>query len=588
MTAVFSRSLPFGATLIGDDRTRFRLWAPAQRAVAVQIEGRGPVPMIRNDKGWFTADAPCGAGARYRYRLDDARLVPDPAARAQAGDVHGPSLVVDAGSYRWRNTEWRGRPWPEAVIYELHAGALGGFRSVERELARLAALGITAVELMPVAAFPGERNWGYDGVLPFAPAAAYGRPDDLKSLVDAAHGHGLMMFLDVVYNHFGPDGNYLAAYAPQFFRDDISTPWGPAIDFRRPEVRHFFTENALYWLMEFRFDGLRFDAVHAIPEPDWLDEMAAEVRTTVEPARHVHLVLEHDGNVASHLAVDFDAQWNDDGHHVLHVLLTGEHDGYYADYADDPADRLARVLAEGFAYQGEPSPYRSGKPRGTPSGRLPPTAFVLFLQNHDQIGNRALGERLTALSDPAALEAAIALVLLCPQIPLLFMGEEAASASPFLFFTDHNEELAAAVREGRRREFAGFASFLARQGGALPDPNAAETFEQSIPKPDPERGPAREELYRKLLAIRRTELVPRLAGARAIGAKAIGPAAVLARWRMNDGAVLTLAANFGETAPRLPAPAGRVLFASTASGAKSLQDGTLPPRTTVALLEPGS
>jgi len=588
MTAAFSRPLPFGATLIGESRTRFRLWAPAQRAVALLIEDRGAMPMTRSDDGWFTAEAPCGAGARYRYRLDDARLVPDPAARAQAGDVHGPSLVVDAGSYRWRNTEWRGRPWPEAVIYELHAGALGGFRGVERELVRLAAFGITAVELMPVAAFPGQRNWGYDGVLPFAPAAAYGTPGDLKSLVDAAHGHGLMIFLDVVYNHFGPDGNYLAAYAPQFFRDDISTPWGPAIDFGRPEVRRFFTENALYWLMEFRFDGLRFDAVHAIPEPDWLDEMAAQVRAIVEPERHVHLVLEHDGNVASHLAGDFDAQWNDDGHHVLHVLLTGERDGYYADYGADPAGRLARVLAEGFAYQGERSPYRGGKPRGTPSGRLPATAFVLFLQNHDQIGNRALGERLTVLSDRGALEAAIALVLLCPQIPLLFMGEETASRSPFLFFTDHNEELAAAVREGRRREFASFASFLARHGGALPDPNAIETFDQSIPKPDPERGPAREELYRSLLAIRRTELVPRLAGARAIDAKAIGPAAVLARWRMNDGAVLTLAANFGETAAHLPAPAGRVLFESTPSGAKSLQGGILPPRTTVALLEPGS
>jgi len=588
MTAAFDRPLPFGATLIGEDRTRFRLWAPAQRAVALQIEGRGPMPMTRSDAGWFTAEAPCGAGTRYRYRLDDARLVPDPAARAQADDVHGPSLVVDPGSYRWRNTEWRGRPWAEAVIYELHAGALGGFRAVERELARLAALGITAVELMPVAAFPGRRNWGYDGVLPFAPAAAYGTPDDLKSLVDAAHGHGLMMFLDVVYNHFGPDGNYLASYAPQFFRDDISTPWGPAIDFRRPEVRRFFTENALYWLTEFRFDGLRFDAVHAIPEPDWLDEMAAQIRATVEPGRHVHLVLEHDGNVASHLAGDFDAQWNDDGHHALHVLLAGEHDGYYADYADDPAGRLARVLAEGFAYQGEPSAYRGGKPRGTPSGRLPPTAFVLFLQNHDQVGNRALGERLTVLSDPAALEAAIALVLLCPQIPLLFMGEEAASRSPFLFFTDHNKQLATAVREGRRREFASFASFLARQGGALPDPNAIETFERSIPEPDPERGPAREELYRKLLAIRRAELVPRLAGAKAVEAKAIGPAAVLARWRMNDGAVLTLAVNLGEAAAPVPAPAGRVLFESTASAPKSLQDGTLPPRTTVALLEPGS
>jgi 1,4-alpha-glucan branching enzyme len=568
MTTAFARALPFGATLIGKDRTRFRLWAPAQQTVAVDVEGLAPLPMTRGDGGWFTTEARCGAGARYRYRLDDGRLVPDPASRAQAGDAHGPSLVVDPGAYRWRNVGWSGRPWQDAVIYELHAGVLGGFRGVEGELARLAALGITAVELMPVAAFPGGRNWGYDGVLPFAPAAAYGSPDDLKALVDAAHGHGLMTFLDVVYNHFGPDGNYLAAYAPQFFRDDIATPWGPAIDFRRRGVRQFFTENALYWLMEFRFDGLRFDAVHAIPEPDWLDEMAAQVRATVERGRHVHLVLEHDGNVASH--------------------LTGEHDGYYADYADDPARRLARVLAEGFAYQGEPSGHRGGKSRGTPSGHLPPAAFVLFLQNHDQIGNRALGERLTALSDPAALEAAIALLLLCPQIPLLFMGEEVASRSPFLFFTDHNEQLATAVREGRRREFASFASFLAQQGSALPDPNAVETFERSIPQPDPERGTAREELYRKLLAIRRAELMPRLSGARALDAKTIGPAAVLARWRLNDGAVLTLAANLGEAGAGVPPTAGRVLFEGVAGAAKALQTGKLAPRATVALLEPGS
>jgi maltooligosyltrehalose trehalohydrolase len=588
MTALFSRPLPFGATLIDKERTRFRVWAPAQDAVSVDVEGLGALAMTRGDDGWFTADAQCGAGTRYRYRLDRGQLVPDPASRAQADDVHGPSLVVDPTSYRWRHPDWPGRPWHETVIYELHAGAFGGFRGVERELPRLAALGVTAVELMPVAAFPGRRNWGYDGVLPFAPAPSYGTPDDLKALVDSAHGQGLMMFLDVVYNHFGPDGNYLAVYAPQFFREDISTPWGPAIDFRRPEVRRFFIENALYWLMEFRFDGLRFDAVHAISEPDWLDEMAAEVRTTVERGRHVHLVLEHDGNATNHLAGDFDAQWNDDGHHVLHVLLTGEQDGYYADYADDPAGRLARVLAEGFAYQGEPSRHRGGKPRGTSSAHLPPTSFVLFLQNHDQIGNRALGERLTALCDPAALEAAIALLLLCPQIPLLFMGEETASRSRFLFFTDHNEALAAAVREGRQREFASFAIFLSRQGEPLPDPNAIETFERSIPRPDPERGQTRQELYRKLLAVRRDELMPRLAGARAIEAKAVGPAAVFARWHMNDGAVLTVATNLGEAAVNAPPHRGRVLFESAAGVAQSLRGGSLPLRATVALLEAAS
>jgi maltooligosyltrehalose trehalohydrolase len=587
MTAAFARSLPFGATLIGADRTRFRLWGPAQRAVAIDVDGVGIVPMTRSEDGWFAADVSCGAGTQYRYRLDDGRGVPDPAARAQAGDVHGASVVVDPAAYRWRHPDWHGRPWREAVLYELHVGTLGGFRGVAGALAGLADLGITAVELMPVAAFPGRRNWGYDGVLPFAPAASYGTPDDLKALIDAAHGHGLMVFLDVVYNHFGPDGNYLAAYAPQMFRDDIATPWGPAIDFRQPEVRRFFTENALYWLMEFRFDGLRLDAVHAIAPPEWLDEMAAEVRATVEPGRHVHLVLEHDGNVASHLAGDFDAQWNDDGHHTLHVLLSGEHDGYYADYADNPAVRLARVLAEGFDYQGEPSRYRGGRPRGTPSAHLPPTAFVLFLQNHDQIGNRALGERLTELATPAALEAAIALQLLCPQVPLLFMGEEVASRSPFLFFTDHNEALAAAVREGRRREFASFAGFLAPHGvDAIPDPNAVSTFERSIPRPDGERGAARTELYRRLLAVRRSEVVPRLPGARAIGASAVGPAAVFARWHMGDRAVLNIACNLGRSPARLPPPSGRLLFESADGAAASLRNGRLLPCTTVALLEP--
>jgi maltooligosyltrehalose trehalohydrolase len=385
-----------------------------------------------------------------------------------------------------------------------------------------------------------------------------------------------MVFLDVVYNHFGPDGNYLAAYAPQFFRQDVATPWGPAIDFRRAEVRQFFTENTIYWLMEFRFDGLRFDAVHAITEPDWLDEMAANVRATIEEGRHVHLVLEHDGNVADHLRRDFDAQWNDDAHHALHVLLTGEHEGYYADYADKPQQRLARALAEGFVYQGEPSPHRNGAPRGTPSADLPPTAFVLFLQNHDQIGNRAFGDRLTAHADAKALEAAIALQLLCPQIPLLFMGEESAARSPFQFFTDHHGELADAVREGRRREFASFAAFSDPTGvEQIPDPNAAETFANSRSRPGAD---ARHALYRRLIALRAVHLVPRLPGTRAISAEAIGPMAVAARWRLGDGAIWTLASNLGAQPCALVRPAGRAIFGAS-------RDGTLSSHMTLCFLE---
>jgi maltooligosyltrehalose trehalohydrolase len=537
----------FGATALANDRTRFQLWAPGVKTVSVEIEGRSPLPMTTLADGWFEAEADCRAGTPYRYRLPSGQAVPDPASRAQSDDVHGPSLVVDPGAYPWRHADWKGRPWHETVLYELHAGTYGGFAGVEADLARLADLGVTAVELMPVSDFPGTRNWGYDGVLPFAPDRAYGSPDELRALVDAAHGHGLMMFLDVVYNHFGPDGNYLSLFAPQFFRTDIHTPWGAAIDFRQPAVRRFFIENALHWLREYRFDGLRFDAVHAIADQTFLDELAAEVRATIKD-REVHLVLEHDGNEADHLRHGYDAQWNDDAHHIFHVLLTGERDGYYSDYAEAPAKQLARCLAEGFAYQGDPSPYRNGEPRGTPSADLSPTSFVLFLQNHDQIGNRALGDRLAMLADPEALKAAIAVQLLAPNIPLLFMGEERMSHTPFQFFTDFHGELATAVREGRRKEFAAFTRF----GGAdIPDPNAPETFERS-------RVPATgdDSFYRTLLKLRHEAIVPRLAGVRTIEAKPIGDAAVVARWQMGDGSVLTLAVNLAEQPCPLEAPRG--------------------------------
>jgi malto-oligosyltrehalose trehalohydrolase len=579
--------LPFGASLIAANRTQFRIWAPAQRALSVAIEGRPSLAMARDGAGWFAVEANCGAGTRYRYVLADGTQVPDPAARAQSGDIHGPSIVIDPRSYQWRNRNWRGRPWREAVIYELHVGLLGGFTGVAQELSRLAKLGITAIELMPIAEFPGSRNWGYDGVLPFAPECSYGSPDKLKSLVDAAHDHQLMIFLDVVYNHFGPDGNYLHLYAPEMFRADLSTPWGPAIDFRRNDVRRFFIENVLYWLLEYCFDGLRFDAVNQIPEQDWLDEMAAEVRRVVGPERHIHLVLENDNNTAKYVTGGFDAQWNDDGHHVLHLLLTGERDGYYQDYSDNPAARLARCLKDGFIYQGEPSAYRGGKARGTLSAELPPTAFVLFLQNHDQIGNRAFGERLTVLVDPKALEAAIALQLLCPQIPLIFMGEEQASRAPFLFFTDHNPDLAKAVREGRRCEFASFSprqdpEYLKR----IPDPNDPDTFERSKPGSDASLAGRREALYKELLAIRQAEIVPRLHDMQALDARAIGPAAVLARWRVGDHALLMIGTNLGTSAAPVMQLNGRLLFANSAGAGQSAQAGTLQAYCTVAFLKP--
>jgi maltooligosyltrehalose trehalohydrolase len=471
------------------------------------------------------------------------------------------------------------------VIYELHVGLCGGFAGVAARLPELAKLGVTVIELMPIADFPGTRNWGYDGVLPYAPDAAYGSPDELKSLIDTAHGLGLSVMLDVVYNHFGPDGNYLGAYASPFWRHDLTTPWGDAIDFRHDPVRRFFIENALHWLLEYRFDGLRFDAVHAIQDAGFLAAMAAEIRAAVPPGRHVHLVMEHEGNAASLLRAGpgkpgYDAQWADDLHHCLHVLLTGEREGYYEDYLAAPATMLARCLSEGFGFQGEVSSH-TGAPRGEPSAHLPPTAFVICLQNHDQIGNRALGERLTTLAHPDALRAATALLLLTPQIPLLFMGQEWGAETPFLFFTDHHGELAEAVRQGRRREFAKFAAFAdpARRK-QIPDPNAITTFEASRPDPAAPGHAAWLALHRDLLAIRARDIAPHMEGARSIDAEALGETGVRASWRLGNGAVLTIGANFGGTA--LPCPMhGDILFATP-----GMTMGTLAPRGCLVTLEP--
>jgi maltooligosyltrehalose trehalohydrolase len=541
-------------------------------------------------EGWYAADAPAKPGARYRFRVSPDLLVPDPAARAQAEDVHGASVLIDQRRYQWRNTEWRGHPWHETVLYELHVGACGGYAGVRALLPRLRDLGITAVELMPLAAFPGGRNWGYDGVQPFTPDPSYGTPDELKALVDEAHGLGLSIFLDCVFNHFGPDGAYLHAYAKPFFDEGIHTPWGAAIDFKKPPVRAYFEECALMWLRDYRIDGLRLDAVHAIADQPWLDVLARRIRSEIT-GREVHLVLENEGNTASKLTPGlYDAQWNDDGHNTLHPLLTGEREGYYEDFADDGAKKLARVLGEGFLFQGEEMPHLH-RPRGEPSAHLPPTAFVLFLQNHDQVGNRAMGERLNALADPAALRAATALLLLCPQIPMLFMGEEWGATAPFLFFTGFRDpELAKAVREGRRKEFAHFAAFqdeAARE--RIPDPNDPATFERSRPDFAEAGRPPHDAIlahHKALLAIRRAEIIPRLKGAMAQGAEAVGEAAVLARWRMGDGAVLTIATNLGAGPAQVMAQGARILFESASGAAASLAAGTLPPHTTIALLDP--
>ncbi|MGZ3235931.1 MAG: malto-oligosyltrehalose trehalohydrolase [Burkholderiaceae bacterium] len=589
----------FGAHLIAENRTRFRLWAPSKQQVAVEIEGMQAVPMRQLEDGWFETEADCGAGARYRYRISDDLAVPDPASRFQNGDVHDASIVCDPNAYRWRNEGWLGRPWHETILYEMHVGMFGGFAGATKQLQDLADLGVTAIELMPIADFPGPRNWGYDGVLPYAPDASYGTPHALKALIDAAHDLGMMVFLDVVYNHFGPDGNYLGVYAADFFREDVHTPWGKAIDFRKRQVRDFFTENAIYWLDEFRFDGLRFDAVHAISEKDWLKEMAEQVRASMATGRHVHLVLENDDNMAQLLdhvpKRHFDAQWNDDMHHALHVLLTGEREGYYAGYIDHPAEKLARGLADGFIYQGDASLYPDGEPRGEPSGHLPPTSFVLFLQNHDQVGNRAFGERLATIAKPQALRAASALLLLAPHIPLIFMGEEFGATQPFLYFTSYpQKELADAVREGRRQEFARFSAFSDPEKRAqIPDPNTEQTFLDSIPKPGDGAAMLWRDWVKALLAIRREQIIPRLKGAMAMGAEVLGPAAVKARWRMKDGKVLMIALNLSDAPVSIPLNkladgcGGTILF-ETDRVPDAVPDGNLPAYSFIAVLEPSA
>lgn len=547
----------FGARLLSTGRTHFRFWAPSLAEVALEIEGRASRVMTPHPDGWFDCEVDCGAGSRYRFRVMPELAVPDPASHLQAGDVHDASVVVDHDNYQWQHAAWAGRPWHETVLYELHVGACGGFAGVAARLPALAALGVTAVELMPIADFPGAHNWGYDGVLMYAPDASYGTPDELKAMIDAAHGLGMMMFLDVVYNHFGPDGNYFGAYAKPLFRDDLPTPWGKAIDFRVPEVRDFFTGNALHWLHTYRFDGLRFDAVHAIAGHDWLCEVAQVVRASTPPGRHIHLVVENDDNDATLLTGVqdglFDAQWNDDMHHAFHVLLTGEQEGYYAAYAERPAEKFARGLSEGFIFQGEASLHRGGVLRGTPSAHLPPTAFINFLQNHDQTGNRAFGERLTALANPQALATAQAVLLMTPAIPLLFMGEETGAREPFLYFTDHADPvLAEAVRNGRRTEFARFAAFAdPALRDRIPDPNAAGTYVQCRPMQasdavvDPSSEAARVSAwYARLLALRKAHVVPGIDGARSLSADAIGTAAVCACWKLGNGRVLTVAVNF--------------------------------------------
>lgn len=588
-------AMPFGASVLPDGGVRFRLWAPAARNVAVRLgsdDSGSTLPMRKSEAGWFelTTDA-ARAGSRYAYIIDGNQAVPDPASRFQPDDVHGASEVIDPAAFAWSDGAWRGRAWPETVLYELHVGTFtpdGGYAGVVGKLDHLVDLGVTAIELMPLSELPGRHNWGYDEVQPYAPEGQYGRPEALKELVQTAHAKGLMVFLDVVYNHFGPEGNYLNLYAPQFFTERHQTLWGAGINFDGPDsrvVRDFFIHNALYWIEEFGIDGLRLDAVNAIQDESCkhiLIELAETVRRAVPDDRHIHLVLENGENVADYLGRDADgrprwytAQWNDDMHHVLHVAITGETGGYYADYDDRRRERMGRALAEGFVYQGEAAGYLGNRARGQPSAHLPPSAFVSFLQNHDQIGNRAFGERIGNLAEPAAIRAAAAVMLLAPAIPLLFMGEEWSAAQPFLFFCDFGADLAQAVRDGRRQEFARFPEFADEAARArIPDPNAPETFACSVLDwaqlaIEPHRSWLA--FHRDLLALRRREIVPRLPGIRggAAGFDLIDAEVLRVRWRLGDDSRLTLIAHMSNSAASVKefAVGDRLLYCTDAASA---------------------
>jgi maltooligosyltrehalose trehalohydrolase len=566
--------------LVTAEGTLFRLWAPKAEVVRLEVDGADAGAMNRGPDGWHRLLHPAGPGSRYRFVLPDGLKVPDPASRFQPEGVHGPSEVV--APLPPPGPPWAGRPWEEVVLYELHVGTFtpeGTFRAAIERLPHLADIGVTAVEIMPVAAFPGERNWGYDGVLLFAPAMPYGRPEDLKALVDAAHGHGMAVLLDVVYNHFGPEGNYLPLYAP-LFNEVHETPWGAAVNFDaegREEVRAFAVENALYWLEHYGFDGLRLDAVHEIRDHSAnhiLAEIAAAV-ARLPSDRPLHLIVENEDNEPAWLRRDYRAQWNDDVHHGLHVAVTGEAEGYYGDYAGR-ADRLARALAEGFAFQGEPMPYR-GSERGAPCRDLSPTAFVAFLQNHDQIGNRAFGDRIAHGADAAAVRAATAAFLLSPQIPLLFQGEEWGASAPFQFFCDLGDDLKDAVRDGRRAEFKRFSAFAdPEKRAAIPDPTARETFLASkLDWSERTRPPHAETLawYRRILAVRRERIVPLLATIDA-GDGTVTVAGVIAvTWESGDSRLSLLLNLSDETRQHAEAPAGDVLWSEGSGWA----DGQIGP-----------
>ena len=541
--------------------------------------------MERHEDDWFTVTVPARTGDAYGFTLPDGFLMHDPAAHAQLYDVHGRSMVV-VPEHDWKH-EAPETPWEAAVVYECHIGtftAEGSFRAAMEKLDYLVDLGITVLEIMPVAQWSGTRGWGYDGVLLYAPEPSYGSPDDLRALIDAAHGKGLLVVLDVIYNHFGPEGSYITRHAPGFFDAERHTPWGASIDYTEDAVRRFFIDNAVYWLRSFRFDGLRLDAVdhiHDPSDPELLMEFGRAVRARID--HPVHLMTEDNRNItALHerpggVVENMTAEWNDDWHHCAHVLATGETEGYYGAFADDPAGLMARSMATGYAYQGhafdgqasQGAAISEQEPRGVPSGHLPPQCFVDFLQNHDQVGNRAVGERIAELAEQPVIDALHATLLLGPHIPLLFMGEEYGEKRPFLFFADFHDELGRAVTEGRRREFAGF---MGHDADEVPDPIDVHSFLRS--KLDWERagsedGQAQIAVIRDLLVKRQRHVVPYLAGMNDGGGTALDApkGCVAVDWQLN-GATLKLRANFTAEDAEMDLPDGTPFhLTGTAPGA---------------------
>ena len=600
----FSQATSWGSR-ITDKGAAFRLWAPNVTSIDLVAERDGErrfLPMAKVDGGWWEIETDAVmVGEGYGFRVNGGLVVPDPAARAQMSDVHGLSRLVDPRAFEWQSADWKGRPWHETVFYELHTGTFtpeGTFDAIIEKLEYLKGVGITAIELLPVAQYGGQRGWGYDGVLLYAPHEVYGGAEGLKRLVDAAHQHGLMVFLDVVYNHFGPDGNYIGAYAPEFFHPEIHTAWGAAIAYDEAAVREFMIENALYWLTEYRLDGLRLDAIDSIQDTTdvpIIRELAARIREKITD-RPVHITSEDARNITWHIERDpkgqpllISGEWNDDFHHCAHVLATHEDESYYSDYSRNSVKQIARSLAEGFVYQGEHSRHRD-EDVGFPSGHLPPTAFVNFIQNHDQIGNRAFGDRLVDLASRRSVECLGAILLLSPQIPLLFMGEEFGDTNPFCFFTDFDGELGDLVRDGRRAEFSKFDAFRDEANRKLiPDPNSETTFRYSMLDWEMAKRPTyrrRLSMVSSLLKLRAETIVPLLTDIPAnCGSYYVSDnsAAFVVSWVLKDGNVLKLFANLDDEPWTIPdvlstdeRTSGELVYAYPKHAKDDLETGSLP------------